>query len=268
MVAKGEDLDEDGPGSASSDMTRADFGVRRRGDRARAREGALARWIDELRGDAQRPPRSVARAGPAPGADAVAAAADGGLSRATAHEEEWIRSHAGLYGSRVLYLGQEIDDEEMNRVIAELLFLDAEEVANQYLYINSPGGSVIAGLALYDVMQHVGSPVITANIGMAASMASFILGAGVRGKRVALPNSRVMIHQPMGGSEGQAEDVRVEAEQIMKIKNTLVTMYAQMTGQTRERVIQDLGRDNYMSAQAALEYGLIDKIIDVPGSGL
>ena len=109
---------------------------------------------------------------------------------------------------------------------------------------------------------------ITANIGMAASMASFILGAGVRGKRVALPNSRVMIHQPMGGSEGQAEDVRVEAEQIMKIKNTLVTMYAQMTGQTRERVIQDLGRDNYMSAQAALEYGLIDKIIDVPGSGL
>ena len=99
-------------------------------------------------------------------------------------------------------------------------------------------------------------------------MASFILGAGVRGKRVALPNSRVMIHQPMGGSEGQAEDVRVEAEQIMKIKNTLVTMYAQMTGQTRERVIQDLGRDNYMSAQAALEYGLIDKIIDVPGSGL
>ena len=181
-------------------------------------------------------------------------------------KEEWIRSHAGLYGSRVLYLGQEIDDEEMNRVIAELLFLDAEEVANQYLYINSPGGSVIAGLALYDVMQHVGSPVITANIGMAASMASFILGAGVRGKRVALPNSRVMIHQPMGGSEGQAEDVRVEAEQIMKIKNTLVTMYAQMTGQTRERLISDLDRDNYMSAQQALDYGLIDKIITADGS--
>ena len=136
------------------------------------------------------------------------------------------------------------------------------------MYINSPGGSVIAGLALYDTMQHIASPVITCNIGMAASMASFILGAGERGKRIALPNSRVMIHQPMGGSEGQAEDVRVEAEQIMKIKNTLVTMYAQMTGQTRERVIQDLGRDNYMSAQAALEYGLIDKIIDVPGSGL
>ena len=212
-------------------------------------------------------PRSVARAGPAAGADTIAAAADGGLPRPAAHEGGVDPLARRAVRSRVLYLGQEIDDEEMNRVIAELLFLDAEEVANQYLYINSPGGSVIAGLALYDVMQHVGSPVITANIGMAASMASFILGAGVRGKRVALPNSRVMIHQPMGGSEGQAEDVRVEAEQIMKIKNTLVTMYAQMTGQTRERVIQDLGRDNYMSAQAALEYGLIDKIIDVPGSG-
>ena len=177
-------------------------------------------------------------------------------------KEEWIRSHAGLYGSRVLYLGQEIDDEEMNRVIAELLFLDAEEVANQYLYINSPGGSVIAGLALYDVMQHVGSPVITANIGMAASMASFILGAGERGKRIALPHSRVMIHQPMGGSTGQAEDIRIEAEQILKIKGTLVTMYAQMTGNTRENIIQELDRDNYMSAQEALEFGIIDRIAE------
>ena len=129
------------------------------------------------------------------------------------------------------------------------------------MYINSPGGSVIAGLALYDTFGHIGSPVITCNIGMAASMASFILGAGERGKRMALPHSRVMIHQPMGGSEGQAEDVRVEAEQIMRIKNTLVTMYAQMTGQTREKLISDLDRDNYMSAQQALDYGLIDKVI-------
>ena len=133
-----------------------------------------------------------------------------------------------------------------------------------YMYINSPGGSVIAGLALYDTIQHIASPVITANIGMAASMASFILGAGERGKRIALPHSRVMIHQPMGGSEGQAEDVRVEAEQIMRIKNTLVTMYADMTGQTRERLLSDLDRDNYMSAQQALDYGLIDKIIASP----
>lgn len=103
--------------------------------------------------------------------------------------------------------------------------------------------------------------VITCNIGMAASMASFILGAGERGKRIALPHSRVMIHQPMGGSEGQAEDIRVEAEQILKIKGTLVTMYAQMTGQTRERIIKDLDRDNYMSAQQALDYGLIDRIV-------
>ena len=177
-------------------------------------------------------------------------------------KEEWIRSHAGLYGSRVLYLGQEIDDEEMNRVIAELLFLDAEEVANQYLYINSPGGSVIAGLALYDTIGHINSEVVTVNVGMAASMASFILGAGERGKRIALPHSRVMIHQPMGGSTGQAEDIRIEAEQILKIKGTLVTMYAQMTGNTRENIIQELDRDNYMSAQEALEFGIIDRIAE------
>jgi len=143
-----------------------------------------------------------------------------------------------------------------------MLFSDSEDQEKPlYMYVNSPGGSVIAGLALYDTIQHIASPVITANIGMAASMASFILGAGERGKRVALPNSRVMIHQPMGGSEGQAEDIRVEAEQILKIKGTLVTMYAQMTGQTREQIMKDLDRDNYMSAQQALDYGLIDKIV-------
>ena len=120
---------------------------------------------------------------------------------------------------------------------------------------------MIAGLAVYDTMQHISSPVRTVNLGMAASMASFILGAGERGKRLALPGSRVMVHQPMGGSEGQAEDIRVEAEQILKIKGTLVTMYAQMTGQTRERIMKDLDRDNYMSAQQALDYGLIDKIV-------
>ena len=182
---------------------------------------------------------------------------------------DWVGIYDRLYRERICFLGSEIDDEVCNQLIATMLFADSEDPEKpMYLYVNSPGGSVIAGLALYDTIGHINSEVVTVNVGMAASMASFILGAGVRGKRVALPNSRVMIHQPMGGSEGQAEDVRVEAEQIMKIKNTLVTMYAQMTGQTRERVIQDLGRDNYMSAQAALEYGLIDKIIDVPGSGL
>jgi ATP-dependent Clp endopeptidase proteolytic subunit ClpP len=180
----------------------------------------------------------------------------------SATKGDWVNIYDRLYQERIIFLGQEIDDEIINQLIAVMLFSDAEDpVKPQYLYINSPGGSVIAGLALYDTMQHISSQVITVNIGMAASMASFILGAGERGKRVALPHSRVMIHQPMGGSEGQAEDIRVEAEQILKIKGTLVTMYSQMTGNSREQVIKDLDRDNYMSAQQALEYGLIDKIV-------
>jgi len=175
---------------------------------------------------------------------------------------DWVSIYDRLYRERIIFLGQEIDDEIVNQIIAVMLFLDAEDPNKPiYLYVNSPGGSVIAGLALYDTIQHIQSEVITVNVGMAASMASFILGAGERGKRIALPNSRVMIHQPMGGSEGQAEDVRVEAEQILKIKGTLVTMYAQMTGNTREQIIKDLDRDNYMSAQQALDYGLIDKIV-------
>jgi len=179
-----------------------------------------------------------------------------------ANRADWVDIYNRLYRERIMFLGQEIDDEVINQIIAVMLFSDSEDSQKpQYLYINSPGGSVIAGLALYDTMQHISSPIITCNIGMAASMASFILGAGERGKRIALPHSRVMVHQPMGGSEGQAEDIRVEAEQILKIKNTLVTQYAHMTGQTRERIFKDLDRDNYMGAEAALEYGLIDKIV-------
>ena len=175
---------------------------------------------------------------------------------------DWVDIYNRLYRERIIFLGQEIDDEICNQIIAVMLFSDAEDPEKPlYLYINSPGGSVIAGLALYDTIPHIGSQVITVNIGMAASMASFILGAGERGKRIALPNSRVMIHQPMGGSEGQAEDIRVEAEQILKIKGTLVTMYSQMTGNSREQIIKDLDRDNYMSAEQALDYGLIDKIV-------
>jgi len=176
--------------------------------------------------------------------------------------DEWIDGHDALYRNRLCYLGQEIDDLVINQIISMMLFLDAEDETKPInLYVNSPGGSVIAGLALYDTMQHIGSEVMTVNVGMAASMASFILGAGSRGKRLALPKSRVMIHQPMGGSEGQAEDVRVEAEQIYKIKATLVTMYAEMTGQTREQIEKDLGHDNYMSAQEACDYGLIDALV-------
>ena len=130
-----------------------------------------------------------------------------------------------------------------------------------YLYINCPGGSVISGLAIYDTIQHIKAEVVTVNLGIAASMASFLLCAGSRGRRFALPHSRVMIHQPMGGAQGQAEDIRVEASQIMRIRNNIVKMYSMMTGQTVDRVVQDLDRDNFMSAEEALAYGLIDEIV-------
>lgn len=131
-----------------------------------------------------------------------------------------------------------------------------------YLYINSPGGSVIAGLALFDTMKHIKSEIVTINVGLAASMASFLLAAGEPGKRLALPHSRVMIHQPMGGAQGQAADIKVEAEQILRIKKNLVAEYARMTGQTVEAIVKDLNRDNFMSAEAAKEYGLIDMVIE------
>lgn len=222
-----------------------------------------------------------------------------------ANSAEWVDIYNRLYRERIIFLGQEVDDEIANQIIAVMLFMESEEAGRPiHLYVNSPGGSVIAGLAMCDTMGHISSEVATINVGMSASMASFILGAGERGKRLALPHSRVMIHQPMGGSQGQAEDIKMEAKQILKIKETLVTMYAQMTGQTRERIIKDLSRDNYMSAQQvraapplathalpprahsaltgrfacmrcvrrrraraqALEYGLIDKIVDLqPG---
>ena len=142
-------------------------------------------------------------------------------------------------------------------------YLDNEN-PNQpiYLYINCPGGSVISGLAIYDTIQHIKSEVVTVNLGLAASMASFLLCAGSRGRRFALPHSRVMIHQPMGGAQGQAEDIRVEASQIMRIRNNLVKMYSLMTGQTTEQIVIDLDRDNFMSAEEALAYGLIDKIVE------
>lgn len=177
--------------------------------------------------------------------------------------EEWIKRYGRFYPERITLLSQELEDFVVNQIITNMLFMDAETSDRPiHLYINSPGGSVIAGLALFDTMQHIKSPVYTCNLGMAASMASFILGAGVRGKRVALPNSRVMIHQPASGGT-QAQDPRVEAEQILKIKDTVITMYAHMTGHTREKIEQDLSFDNYMSAQEALAYGLIDHIPDM-----
>jgi len=174
---------------------------------------------------------------------------------------DWVDIYNRMYRERIIFLGSQIDDELVNQIIAVMLFSDAEEPSKpMYMYVNSPGGSVVSGLALYDTMQHISSPVATVNIGMAASMGSFILGAGERGKRIALPHSRVMLHQPMGGTQGQAEDIRIMAEQVLKIKNTLVDAYGEMTGQTRERILKDLDRDLWMSAEEAVEYGIVDKI--------
>lgn len=177
-------------------------------------------------------------------------------------QADWVDIYNRLYRERIIFLGQEIDDEIANQIIGVMLYLDSETTTKPiYLYINCPGGSVIAGLALFDTMNHIKSKVVTINLGLSASMASFLLAAGEKGSRLALPHSRVMIHQPMGGAQGQAEDIKVEAAQIMRIKENLVRMYAKMTGQTSEQIIIDLDRDNFMSAQEAKIYGLIDHII-------
>lgn len=175
---------------------------------------------------------------------------------------EWVDIFQRLGRERIIFLAREIDDEIANQIIAMLLYLDNENPTQPiYLYINCPGGSVISGLAIYDTIQHIRSEVVTVNLGLAASMASFLLCAGSRGRRFALPHSRVMIHQPMGSAQGQAEDIRVEASQILRIRNSIVKMYSLMTGQTVEHVTANLDRDNYMSAQEALQFGLIDHII-------
>merc|ERR1719291_656045 len=175
---------------------------------------------------------------------------------------DWIDIYNRLYRERIIFLGQEIDDQLANQIIGVLLYLDSEDSTKPiYLYINSQGGSVLSGLAIYDTLQHIKSPVVTINVGIAASMASFLLAAGEKGKRIALPHSRVMIHQAMGGAQGQAEDIKVEAEQILTIHKNIVKMYARMTGKDEETIRKDLMRDNFMSAQEAKEYGLIDQVI-------
>lgn len=181
-----------------------------------------------------------------------------------AQSADWIDIYNRLYRERIIFIGSEIDDELANQIIGVMLYLDSESTTKPiYLYINCPGGSVIAGLAIFDTMNHIKSKVVTINVGLSASMASFLLCGGSKGMRLALPHSRVMIHQPMGGAQGQAEDIKVEAAQIVRIKENLVKQYAMLTGQTQERIILDLDRDNFMSAQEACAYGIIDKVIDV-----
>ena len=170
--------------------------------------------------------------------------------------------YSRLLKDRIIFLGGEINDDVANTVVAQMLFLEMEDPdADICLYINSPGGSVTAGMAIYDTMQYIKPQVRTVCIGMAASMGAFLLMAGQKGKRCALPNSEVMIHQPLGGAQGQATDVQIQAEWLLKTKEK-IRMKAEMTGQDIERIRRDVERDHFMSAQEALEYGIIDEIFD------
>ena len=167
-----------------------------------------------------------------------------------------------LLCDRIIFLGEEVTDASASVVIAQLLFLEAEDPDKDiYLYINSPGGSVTAGFAIYDTMQHVKCDVSTICIGLAASFGSFLLAGGAKGKRFALPNSEIMIHQPLGGAKGQATDIEIHAKWILKIKERLNKILSERTGQPIEKIQEDTERDNFMSAQEALDYGLIDSII-------
>ena len=163
---------------------------------------------------------------------------------------------------RIIFLGEEIDDEMANAIVAQLLILDAENPEKDIMmYINSPGGVITAGMASYDTMNHIRADVCTICLGEAASMGSFLLSAGTKGKRMALPSARIMIHQPLGGAQGQATDIELEAKEILRMKKELNTLLSQHTGQPLEKIYADTERDNYMSAQEAMEYGLIDKVL-------
>ena len=165
---------------------------------------------------------------------------------------------------RIIFLGQEVTDSLANSTIAAMLYLDSDDQNKPiYLYINSPGGSVTAGMAIYDTMQHIKSEVVTICVGLAASMGAFLLTAGSKGKRLALPHARIMIHQPMGGTgRRQATDIEIEAKEILRIRHELNGLMAERTGQSIEKIQKDTDRDYFMSAQEAKEYGLIDSVIE------
>jgi ATP-dependent Clp protease, protease subunit len=171
--------------------------------------------------------------------------------------------YSRLLKERVIFLVGPVEDYMANLVVAQLLFLESENPDKDiHLYINSPGGSVTAGLSIYDTMQFIKPDVSTMCIGQAASMGAFLLSAGAAGKRYCLPNSRVMIHQPSGGAHGQASDIHIHAQEILKIRDRLNTIMAQHTGQTYETIVRDTERDNFMDAQQSKEYGLVDHVLD------
>ena len=180
----------------------------------------------------------------------------------TSRGERSYDIYSRLLKDRIIFLGEEVNDVTASLVVAELLFLEAEDPGKDIqLYINSPGGSVTAGMAIYDTMQYIKCDVSTIGLGMAASMGAFLLAGGTKGKRFALPNSTIMIHQPSGGAQGQATEIQIVADHIAKTKRTLNEILAANTGQPLEVVEKDTDRDNYMSAEEALAYGLIDGVV-------
>lgn len=177
--------------------------------------------------------------------------------------EQWINIYERLFRERIIFLSEEVDDGIANAIVAYLLYLDSDDQSKPiYLYINSPGGSVTAGMAIYDTMRHIKSEVVTICVGLAASMGSFLLAGGTKGKRLALPHSRIMIHQPSGGTRGQATDIEIEAREILRIRHQLNQIYAENTGQPLEKIERDMDRDFFMSAAEARDYGLIDRVIE------
>lgn len=168
-----------------------------------------------------------------------------------------------LLKERIIFLGEEVTDASASLIVAQLLFLESEDPGKDInLYINSPGGSVTAGMAIYDTMRYIKCDVSTICIGMAASMGAFLLAGGAKGKRIALPNAEIMIHQPSGGAQGQATEIQIVAEQILKTKEKLNRMLAENTGKPYEEVCRDTERDNWLTAEEALDYGIIDRILD------
>jgi ATP-dependent Clp protease protease subunit len=171
--------------------------------------------------------------------------------------------YSRLLRERIIFLGTGIDDQVADSLVAQLLFLEAEDPEKDIqIYINSPGGSVTAGLAIYDTMQQVAPDVVTICYGLAASMGAFLLSGGTKGKRLALPNARIMIHQPLGGAQGQAVDIEIQAREILFLKDTLNGLMAEHTGQPLEKIAEDTDRDYFLSPAEAVEYGLIDRVVD------
>ncbi len=180
----------------------------------------------------------------------------------TSRGERSYDIYSRLLKDRIIFLGSGIDDYVANLIIAQLLFLEAEDPDKDInIYINSPGGSITAGMAIYDTMQYIKPDVSTICVGMAASMGAFLLAAGTKGKRFALPNSEIMIHQPLGGTQGQATDIEIHAKRIVEMKEKLNSILAERTGQDLKRIAADTERDYFMTAEAAQEYGIVDQVI-------